>query len=284
MRIHHDTAQNYIRTLAASIGKDPASLENWRCLHLGHAEHSPVEWDAGALKKLKETHKETDCDVVQCSDNDILLISREAQAGQLQNIAAELMALASVTENEQNTMALYDLFRDWRLIRELLLSKTDLPDLPTSAPEGHDFGEISALQEVFYEAKKRRQSRQPLHVMVVEDDPVTRRIVTGSFKEHYALITAADGQEAVANYLLYAPDIVFLDIGLPDASGFDVLRQIMATDPDAYVVMFSSNSYLDNITAALGAGASGFIAKPFKREKMRHYIQDSAMHHCKSAS
>lgn len=123
----------------------------------------------------------------------------------------------------------------------------------------------------------------PLHVMLVEDDPLTRRLVTGAFKENYALITAESAEEAVANYLLHAPDIVFLDIGLPDASGLQVLQSIMDSDPEAYVVMFSGNSYLDNVTTALGIGASGFVGKPFKKEKMRHYIEDSALHHNKYA-
>jgi DNA-binding NtrC family response regulator len=117
--------------------------------------------------------------------------------------------------------------------------------------------------------------------MVVEDDPLTRRLVANAFKQDYALITAATAQEAVMNYLIHAPDIVFLDIGLPDANGFNVLHQIMTSDPDAYVVMFSGNSYLDNVTNALSNGAAGFISKPFKKDKMFQYIQESSRHHHK---
>ncbi len=150
--------------------------------------------------------------------------------------------------------------------------------------DAYDFGDISSLKEVFAEAKQRRKGRYPQHVMVVEDDPLTRRIVTGTFKENYALITAVNAHEAVADYLAYAPDVVFLDIGLPDASGFAVLRQIIACDPDAYVVMFSSNHCSENVDKAMHAGASGFVAKPFNRENLSSHIRGSAVHHHKPCS
>ncbi|MFZ4541323.1 MAG: response regulator [Rickettsiales bacterium] len=151
----------------------------------------------------------------------------------------------------------------------------------TDTIQPHDFGEITSLIDVFNEAKKRRKTRYPQYVMVVEDDLLTRRILSHAFKENYALILTQNAHEAVADYLLYAPDVVFLDIGLPDASGFDVLKQIIACDPDAYVVMFSSNHFPDNVSKAMDAGASGFIAKPFKKENLSGFIRGSATHHQK---
>ncbi len=281
MRIFSENIECYIQSLAAAISKDPASLENWRCLHIPQMEETSLPGFEDTLQKIKEAHSDADCDMVHCCDNDVLFISRNLQAHQLFDIADELMHTANESEEKKADITLYDLFIDWRAVRELLLAKAGEPRPQLMQPSMHDFGEVSSLQEVFAEAKKLRKARMPLHVMVVEDDPLTRRLVTGAFKEKYALITAANAEIAVANYLLYAPDIVFLDIGLPDVSGLEVLHRIMASDPDAYVVMFSGNSYLDNVTAALGIGASGFVAKPFKKEKMQHYIQDSALHHHK---
>lgn len=283
MRIFSENTESYIQSLAAAISKDPASMENWKCLHIAQNKETPIASFEAMLQKLKEIHCNVDCDMVHCCDNDVLFISRNLQADQLFEIADDLVNTASDPLENKAEIALYDLFRDWRTVRELLLAKAGEPKPPVMQPSLHNFGEVSSLQEVFAEAKKLRKARMPLHVMLVEDDPLTRRLVTGTFKEKYALITAANAEEAIANYLLHAPDIVFLDIGLPDASGLDVLHRIMESDPDAYVVMFSGNSYLDNITVALGRGASGFVAKPFKKEKMQHYIQDSALHHHKYA-
>lgn len=282
MRIHTDNTEGFIRSLVASLSKDPSSLEKWRCIHIEHTDDAPSGWYMSNLQAFKQLHKDEDCDVVLCPDNDTLIISREHDTPMLHQFAAEFKAMGA-GEWQWGETSVYELFYDWRRVRALLSFKVgNEQNVPCvgGIPQ-YNFGEIASLSDVFSEAKKRRRARKPTHVMIVEDDPLTRRLVSGTFKEHYALITAADAQEAIANYLLHAPDIVFLDIGLPDTSGFNVLRQILACDPDAYVVMFSANSYLDNVTAALSQGASGFIAKPFKKEKMHRYIEDSALHHTK---
>jgi CheY-like chemotaxis protein len=281
MRIHTQNTEQCLQALAITISKDPASLENWRCLHVAYHENRDVEWYEEILKHLQKTNKDLDCEVICCEDNDVFFISRHLQVDELYDLANRFIIAASDEHGTADEVALYDMYRDALLVSELLHSKITAPMLPAAPASTHDFGETQALQELFNEAKKRRKARQPLHVMVVEDDVLTRRLVASAFKESFALITASNAQEAVANYLLYAPDIVFLDIGLPDASGFDVLRQMIATDADAYVVMFSGNSYLDNVTTALSQGASGFVAKPFKQDKMRHYILGSAAHHQK---
>ena len=273
MRVHHENTEQYIAALAASVAKDPASLDRWRCLHLHPQWAHQVAREN--IESLKEANAHLDCDIVICPDNDLLIISRVLDTVDMNRLAAELIGILA---DDRVEVAIYDLFTDWRTVRKLLVAKSGNA-VPAIAEPMVDFGDIAALVEVFAEAKRLRNVRQPQHVLIVEDDPLTRRLVTGAFKENYALITAQNAQEALACYLLHAPDIVLLDIHLPDADGFSVLRQILASDPDAYVVMFSGNSYLDNVTAALSQGAAGFIAKPFKKERLRHYIEDSLMHH-----
>lgn len=286
MRMIKNTLESYVQSLAIAIEKDPASLENWRCLHIvAHDDEVSYGWFETMLESLKDNHGEIDCDILHCSDNDMLLITRSLHYPQLVEIASELVGSTSDTKETAIDYTIYDLFHDWNIIRTILLSKTDSADSKVAAlpVTGHSFGEVSSLTEIFAQAKKTRGARLPIHVLIVEDDALTRRLVTGSFKEKYAIITATNAEEAVASYLMHAPDIVFLDIGLPDASGFDVLKRILDCDAEAYVVMFSANSYLDNVTAALTNGAAGFIAKPFKKEKMQHYIESSAEHHARCA-
>ena len=275
MRIHNQQADLFVAALAASINKDPSSLEGWLCLHVPQHDDAHYEQVEDVLMRLKARHTDMDCDVVHCTDNDLLLISRALKADALYSLAHEFLAdSADIADTP-----IYDMFYDWRAVHTLLQEKTDASSPAASPNTPYSFNTSASLYEVFVEAKELRKKRDQLWMMVVEDDPLTRRIVSNSFKDHYALITASNAQEAISCYLLHAPDIVFLDIGLPDASGFDVLQHIIAQDADAYVVMFSSNSYLDNVTAALGRGASGFIPKPFKKDKMHYYIMDSALHH-----
>jgi CheY-like chemotaxis protein len=270
----------FMQLLGTAIDKDPASLENWLCLHISHITHKPIEWVQQTLNRLRDTHRDLDCEVIHCHDGDILFVSRHLQVDALYAIADDFIRANCAMQGDAGHIALYDMCRDWRIMKDLLLNKTPLyvaePTLPNPV---YDFGEVGSLRDVFAEAKKLRVARAPVHVMIVEDDALTRRMVASAFKENYALINATNAQEAIENYLTYAPDIVFLDIGLPDTSGFDVLRQIMASDPNAYVVMFSGNGYLDNVATALCEGASGFVSKPFRKDKMYRYIQESALHH-----
>lgn len=284
MRVFSEETEPYLQALAACVSKDPASLEYWRCLYIPGSEHLEFEDYESVLRDLKDALKEVDCDMVHCADNDLFVISRALSSAQMYEIADMLIDTLARQGQASATVRLYNMFAEWRPLLELLLAKTGSAAAPhwiplvEAAAEDH-----AALQEVFIQAKAQRKNRLPLNVMLVEDDPLTRRLVAVGFKEKYALITATNAKDAVENYLLHAPDIVFLDIGLPDKSGFAVLQQIMANDPEAYIVMFSGNSYLDNINKAFGAGASGFIAKPFHKEKLQHYIEDSALHHHKYA-
>jgi CheY-like chemotaxis protein len=279
MRIHTDTAAAFLQSLATVIDKDPASLENWRCLHIARNADMSQEWIDATMGRLRDHHKDMDCEIIHCDDEDILFISRHLEVDEIYEIADDFIRANHHAQGEAGEIALYDMYHDWRIMKDLLLNKTPMYVEERPSPALYNFGEISSLREVFNDAKKQRTARMPLHVMIVEDDALTQRMVTGTFKDNYAIIPATNAQEAVTNYLMHAPDIVFLDIGLPDASGFDVLHQIMANDPHAYVVMFSGNSYLDNVAAAMSEGASGFVSKPFKKEKMRHYIEESAVHH-----
>lgn len=114
--------------------------------------------------------------------------------------------------------------------------------------------------------------KEQTKVLLVEDDPVTRWMVRTGLKEECLFATANHVQQAMDLYVSFEPDLVFLDIQLPDGSGYDVLDWIMWHDLHAYVVMFSSYNDLDNIMKAFENGASGFVAKPFIKETLLHYI------------
>ncbi len=283
MRIHDRHAVSFAKALAASLAKDPISLSAWRCVHIEHDPESSPDAYAHTIAQMKRMHTDTDCEVLHTPDNDIFFISDVLSIKELEKLAAEFWMLGE-SVGEPCASSTYELLADSNAIRAVMEAKAAL-NPGTGEGDAHvpvRFGDTAALKEVFAEARQMRRGRHPLHVMVVEDDPLTRRVVANAFKSNYALITAQAADEAIAQYMLHAPDVVFMDIGLPDASGFDVMEQILEIDPEAYVVMFSGNSYLDNVTKALNSGAAGFVAKPFKQDALRHYILDGAHHHHKS--
>ena len=112
-----------------------------------------------------------------------------------------------------------------------------------------------------------------LRVLLVEDDPATRWIVRKSLKNECLFATADHVAKAIELYMSFNPHLVFLDIQLPDGTGYEVLDWIKICNPDAYVVMFSSHNTIDNIMRADENGASGFIPKPFSKQSLLHYVR-----------
>lgn len=278
MRLYTENAPQYISALSSSIERDPLSMEAWICMHIETKEQATI--DTGEIDTIKKANRSLDCDMIICPDNDIFIIGRSRDLLSISRMAERFSSMLS----EGSEIVRYELFSDWKKIHSLLEDKTRGRKMPLSLKlESGNFEDTAHLEHVFNETKQLRPDRHPQYVMLVEDDPMTRRLATSILKKDCAVISADNAHDAVANYLMHAPDIVFLDIGLPDQSGFTVLKQILEIDPDAYVVMFSGNSYIDNVTKSLNAGASGFVAKPFQPDKMRRYIEDSAMHHRKIA-
>jgi len=129
--------------------------------------------------------------------------------------------------------------------------------------------------ELIASLPKRRALRAHTSILVVEDDPFSRRLINLAISGDFAVSTAETAAKGILEYVTQAPDILFLDIGLPDVSGLDVLRRILAIDPEAYVVILSGNSQAENVMQAVRMGAKGFIGKPFAREKLYQYIRKS---------
>lgn len=275
MKIHDTDALPYLQSLAQALARAPQSYAAWSCMLLKATTDEP--FSARRLAALRLGQQYDDTAIVITPNQDLLLFSRERDLKIFQSVCLQL---GSTTDQ---MLALHNLFHDQKAVLTMLAAMTAgaPPCSLITLPEG-SFSETAALGAVFNEVKHQRRARSPQHVLVVEDDAVTRRVVTGLFKHDCAMITAQTAQEAVAEYLLYAPDIVFLDIGLPDRNGIDVLHELIACDPDAYIVMMSGNSHIDTMTASLTAGAAGFIAKPFQRDRMRSYIAESVTHHHKA--
>tara|TARA_Y100001934_G_C12362047_1_gene781307 strand:+ start:2215 stop:3123 length:909 start_codon:yes stop_codon:yes gene_type:complete len=118
------------------------------------------------------------------------------------------------------------------------------------------------------ETISERREKQKKSVLLVEDDAFSRKLVKNVIGKEYRLIEAENTYEALIAYVLNAPDIVFLDINLPDDTGINIIHKIKEYDPDAFIVMLSGNAYRSNITQALTKGAKGFIGKPFNKKRL----------------
>ena len=100
-------------------------------------------------------------------------------------------------------------------------------------------------------------------ILVVEDDPSVRNLIVATLKANeYKYIVADNGESAVAAAASYNPDIVLLDLGLPDIDGIEVIRRIRSWSAMPIVVI-SARSEDDDKISALDAGADDYVTKPF---------------------
>ena len=105
-------------------------------------------------------------------------------------------------------------------------------------------------------------------VLVVEDDTPVRNLIITTLKTHdYRFLSAGNGEEAVMMASSHNPDVVFLDLGLPDMDGIDVIRQIRSWSNMPIIVISARSDDADKIEA-LDAGADDYLTKPFSVEEL----------------
>ncbi|MFB0921265.1 MAG: response regulator [Oscillospiraceae bacterium] len=108
------------------------------------------------------------------------------------------------------------------------------------------------------------------NILIVDDAGFMRKMVqTHLSKAGYTdFIEGEDGQRAIDIYKEQKPDLVIMDITMPNVDGIEALRQIKAIDSDAKVIMCSAMGQEAMVMEAIKLGALDFIVKPFKAERI----------------
>lgn len=110
-------------------------------------------------------------------------------------------------------------------------------------------------------------------ILVVDDAQFMRMRLTKVLEEEgHEVIEAENGLKAVEAYKEHRPDLVLMDITMPEMDGLDALRTIRSEDPDACVVMCTALGQKSVVIEALKAGARDFIVKPFQPDKVREIV------------
>lgn len=105
-------------------------------------------------------------------------------------------------------------------------------------------------------------------ILVVEDDAPIRNLITTTLKTHdYHYLTAAKGEAAIIEASSHNPDIILLDLGLPDMDGIEVIRQIRSWSNTPIIVISARSEDGDKIEA-LDCGADDYLTKPFSVEEL----------------
>ena len=114
-------------------------------------------------------------------------------------------------------------------------------------------------------------------LLLVEDNETIRNAFQVLLEEHgYDVRTAATGQQAFESAVADLPDLILMDLGLPDANGLDVTRKLKA-DPrtqDAAVVAITGRALETDQAACIAAGCAGYLAKPINTSELIGRLPD----------
>jgi two-component system KDP operon response regulator KdpE len=125
-------------------------------------------------------------------------------------------------------------------------------------------------------------SAAPLRILVIDDEPPIRKLLRVGLSAHgYQIVEASNGKMALDRLSEQAPDLVILDLGLPDMEGHELLRTMRARNDSVPIVVLSSRDDETGKVQALDSGADDYVTKPFgmdellarMRAALRHQLQ-----------
>ena len=122
---------------------------------------------------------------------------------------------------------------------------------------------------------KRSEDGGPVRYLIVDDSVFARKNLVRMIESFGGQVVgeAGDGVSAISEYERLTPDIVLMDITMPQMEGIEAAERIVQTHPEARIVMVSSVGYQENIVAALQRGARHFVQKPVKPEVLYEVIK-----------
>tara|TARA_R110002072_G_scaffold107003_2_gene233285 strand:- start:1804 stop:2691 length:888 start_codon:yes stop_codon:yes gene_type:complete len=257
-----------------------------RCIFLRFSQinFNRKDWLTVLIEEIKAYFEYEVEAVYRCHDNDVFITSHKFTQKNLDIFLTHLKHKLS-SAPLQGLAAIFEVRVDWPKLRticerkienaNILLNKRQEVKTEVFAKINREQALNTINHDLISSLVMRRDARKKSLIMVVEDDPFTQKLIQNTIKDVHELSIAGDGQGAIMTYVNKAPDILFLDIGLPDIDGLCVLEKVFKIDPHAFVVMFSGNGDRDNVLKAIELGAKGFVGKPFTKDKLFQYIEKS---------
>ena len=126
------------------------------------------------------------------------------------------------------------------------------------------------------QAKQQLSSRKPTRVVVVDDDAATRKMLVAALEmdaDYKVVAEFGEGVAALASLKQIKPDLVLLDLGLPDISGIQVIQEIGTAHPNCDVLVITTFGDDHSIFSALEAGARGYLLKGATAEELRRDVR-----------
>ncbi|MCK6417782.1 MAG: response regulator [Alphaproteobacteria bacterium] len=263
MEQHYIDAQSELENLAQMIADKPLSWRGWKALRIEISGLHPLQqedalqWTKSILdSQLQGTARH----LYFCPDNNIYCILRNPGNGILEEVGQQISALIYDECRNSLDFMVYDLTNDHLIFAQ------------------HVFDHSERLISLKNKEAQNFPATTKQRVLLVEDDVVTRWMVSQSLKNKCDFAVAPTASKAYAMVQSFRPDVVFLDIGLPDENGEKVLEWLKDFNPHTTVIMFSGQHNLTRIAETLSKGADGFISKPFLKEDLLNYLREGQRH------
>lgn len=114
-----------------------------------------------------------------------------------------------------------------------------------------------------------------LNVMIVDDSAIITvtlsRILTDM--GHTIVATAKTGEEAIHKFSLYKPELITMDITMPDLNGISAVKSIMQIDSKVLIIMVTSQGQEQLVVESISSGAKGYILKPLSPDKLKETVE-----------
>src|SRR5262249_53461291 len=113
-------------------------------------------------------------------------------------------------------------------------------------------------------------------LLVADDEPDMLRFITSQLSPHYRIVEAVDGQQAIEKASQFLPDVILLDMMMPEKDGLQACREIRerTSTQSIPIILLTARADEDTKLAALNAGASDFLAKPFSTTELHVRIKN----------
>ena len=114
-----------------------------------------------------------------------------------------------------------------------------------------------------------------LNVMVVDDSAITVKKIASLLNEqgHNVVATCSTGKQALEQYPEIKPDVVTMDITMPDMNGIEATQGIIAGNPEALILMVTSHGQKQMVLDAIKVGAKGFLLKPIQKDSLQSALE-----------
>lgn len=113
------------------------------------------------------------------------------------------------------------------------------------------------------------EQTKKLTALVVEDEGVANELLSSTFKNFFSDVNSAfNGKEALEMYEKYSPDVVFVDIIMPEMDGIELSRKIREMNPNQIIIVISASNDIQKISESIEIGVNSFIQKPIDTKKI----------------